>query len=249
MAHTIAILSNGDVYGWGGSRKGQLGARNRDSKIVCQPTKVHVPFPVKNGVCGREFSVVWGFGGKVGIFADSGMKWGVTGIPRVLLEFSDSDQDVSGGVRGCIPFACAGIGASWHGVYVHVAPASAPAPASGSITANETDTQQDADSAPHPQPGSIIAWGRNDRGQLPPPTLPPTVHLAVGSEHVLALLENGQVAAFGWGEHGNCGPDTDPQGNVSGTYNIVPLPETVNAAGGRVIGVGAGCATSFVLVS
>jgi protein ATS1 len=243
MAHTIAILSDGDVYGWGGSRKGQLGDRNRDSKIVCQPTKVAVPFPVKGGVCGREFSVVWGPGGKLGVFADSGMKWGITGIPKVLSGFSDSDEDVCGGVRGRIPFAAAGIGASWHGVYVHVAPAS------GSITASETDTQRDADSAPNPHPGSIIAWGRNDRGQLPPPTFPPTVHLAVGSEHVLALLENGQVAAFGWGEHGNCGPDTDPQGNVSGTYNIVPLPETVSAAGERVIGVGAGCATSFMLVS
>ncbi|KAJ5320111.1 hypothetical protein N7508_000394 [Penicillium antarcticum] len=233
MAHTIAILSNGDVYGWGGSRKGQLGAGNRGSKIVCQPRKFDVPFPVKGGVCGREFSVVWGSAGDVYVFADSGMKWGVTGIPKVLSGLSDSvgAEDVCGGARGHIPFASAGIGASWHGVYVHVAPASAPA------------------STPILAPGSIIAWGRNDRGQLPPPTLPSTAHLAVGSEHVLALLEHGQVAAFGWGEHGNCGPDTDTQGNVSGTYNIVPLPDTVSAAGERVIGVGAGCATSFMLVS
>jgi protein ATS1 len=243
MAHTIAILSNGDVYGWGGSRKGQLGAKSRDSKIVCQPMKVDVPFLVKGGACGREFSVVWGFTGEVCVFAESKMKWGVMEIPRILLGSGDSDQDACGGVRGRIPFASAGIGASWHGVYVHVAPASGLNPVNG------TDAQQDADSASHPHPGSIIAWGRNDRGQLPPLSLPSTTCLAIGSEHVLALLEEGQVASFGWGEHGNCGPETDPQGNVSGTYNIVPLPDTASAAGERVIGVGAGCATSFMLVS
>ncbi|KAJ5747535.1 uncharacterized protein N7511_009231 [Penicillium nucicola] len=245
MAHTIAILSNGDVYGWGGSRKGQLGAGNRATKIVCQPRKIDVPFTVKGGVCGREFSVVWGSAREIYVFADSSMKWGVTGLPKILSGLSNSDgaDDAYGGVRGCIPFTFAGIGASWHGVYIHVAPAS------GLISANDTVIQPDADSASRLHPNSIIAWGRNDRGQLPPPTLPSTTQLAVGSEHVLALLENGQVAAFGWGEHGNCGPDIDPQGNVSGTYNIVPLPDTVSAAGERVIGVGAGCATSFMLVS
>ena len=93
-----------------------------------------------------------------------------------------------------------------------------------------------------------MAWGRNDRGQLPPPDLPTPAKLAVGSEHAIALLGDGRVAAFGWGEHGNCGPDTDFQGNVSGTYNVISLPEAVGADR-KVVGVGAGCATSWMIVT
>jgi protein ATS1 len=105
--------------------------------------------------------------------------------------------------------------ASWHGVYVH---------------------QKDM---------SVLAWGRNDRGQLPPTDLRSAKEVAVGSEHALALLEDRSVVAFGWGEHGNCGPNTDAQGNVKGTCNQVPLPE----GDFEVIGVGAGCATSWIIAS
>jgi protein ATS1 len=114
------------------------------------------------------------------------------------------------------------IGASWHGIYVHVV-----------LGAEKS--------------ASLVAWGRNDRGQLPPPGLPEPVKIAVGSEHVLALLEGGEAVTFGWGEHGNCGPDTDESGNVSGTYNVVSLPDSVRV-GAKIVGVGAGCATSWLIV-
>ncbi|KAL4785156.1 putative alpha-tubulin suppressor protein Aats1 [Aspergillus varians] len=106
--------------------------------------------------------------------------------------------------------------ASWHGVYVH---------------------QKDL---------SVLAWGRDDRGQLPPAgELSRAREVAVGSEHGLALLDDRTVVAFGWGEHGNCGPDTDAQGNVKGTCSRIPLPE----GDFEVIGLGAGCATSWIVAS
>jgi protein ATS1 len=109
------------------------------------------------------------------------------------------------------------VSTSWHGVYVH-----------------EHDL-------------SITAWGRNDRGQLPPPTLPRTSQIATGSEHVIASFPDQKtVVVFGWGEHGNCGPDTDAQGNVNGRWNTIPLPVDENAI---VVGVGAGCATSWIVTS
>lgn len=87
--------------------------------------------------------------------------------------------------------------------------------------------------------GSIQAWGRDDRGQLPPPGLPEIVAIAAGSEHVLALTRCGKVFAWGWGEHGNCGEQVDDRGNVKSRWNEVQVP-------GRVTHVFAGCATSFV---
>jgi protein ATS1 len=216
MGHTIAVLSNGDVYGWGGSRKGQLGATLKDQKIVWTPAKVEgVPFAVQTAVCGREFSVICGDRGKgeFVVLGDKANRWRVLDLPTSL---RNAGLD---GKRGVLGFSS--IGASWHGIYIHAIsdePASAP----------------------------LIAWGRNDRGQLPPENLPPPVKMAVGSEHVLVLMRDDTVAAFGWGEHGNCGLDTDERGNVAERYSLIPL-DAVLAGDGRVIGLGAGCATSWII--
>ncbi|KAI9934690.1 hypothetical protein MW887_000307 [Aspergillus wentii] len=205
MGHTVVVLSNGDVYGWGGARKGQVGRAAQEKKIAWAPVKVgDVPFYATDAVCGREFTIIMGdkSAGEFAILGSSDNKWKIqsdTPAPGVLL---------SSGY--------ASIATSWHGVYVH---------------------QNDS---------SVVAWGRNDRGQLPPADLPKTKKLAVGSEHALALLDDKTVVAFGWGEHGNCGPDTDAQGNVKETYSHVPLAAEERA---EVIGIGAGCATSWIITS
>ncbi|KAJ5305299.1 uncharacterized protein N7443_004959 [Penicillium atrosanguineum] len=209
MGHSVAVTSNGDVLGWGGARKGQLGDSLKGQKILWTPAKVEgIPFRATAAVCGREFTVIVGQreAGEFMVLGDRGNRWGILNVPSLGgMGYSD-------------------IGASWHGIYVHIAP--------------------EAGNSKAP----VIAWGRDDRGQLPPPRLPEPVQVAVGSEHVLALLEGGEVATFGWGEHGNCGPDTDEKGNVAGTFNLVSLPDSVRAVGAKVVGVGAGCATSWLNV-
>lgn len=219
MGHTLAVLSNGDVYGWGGSRKGQLGESLKEQKIVWTPAKVEgIPFVARSAVCGREFSVVCGNRrkGEFVILGDKGNRWGVLDVPTCLRDTSlGGDERIKGFLD---------IGASWHGVYIHA-------------------VSQNSSAEPTSAP---IAWGRNDRGQLPPDNLPSPVKMAIGSEHALVLMRDGAVAAFGWGEHGNCGPDTDERGNIAGRYSLIPL-DAVLAGGGRVIGLGAGCATSWIV--
>jgi protein ATS1 len=244
MAHSVAVLSTGEVYGWGAARKGQLGARNRAARVL--PVKVEVSFFAESVACGREFTVVEGKG-KFVVLGDVGNRWGVLRVPSLLSDSElgagrdDLRGEEGGGSRGLVRYPYTSIGASWHGVYVHAAPGLEAASAGSHALVNDTESGSGSGS------GSLVAWGRNDRGQLPPSDLPTPVMLAVGSEHVLALLGDGQVAAFGWGEHGNCGPDTDSKGNVSGTYNVVSLPEI--ATDGKVVGVGAGCATSWMIVT
>lgn len=204
MGHTVVVLSNGEVYGWGGARKGQLGESAIASKIAWSPLKIdNVPFSAPVGAaCGREFTVVTGdpTTDEFAVLGSSGDKWNIlSGAPT---------PGTLGGYLGIL--------ASWHGVYVH---------------------RKDR---------SIVCWGRNDRGQLPPVDLPVARAIAVGSEHALALLDDQSVVAFGWGEHGNCGPDTDAQGNVKGEYKRIPLPADEKSA---VVGIGAGCATSWVITS
>ena len=87
--------------------------------------------------------------------------------------------------------------------------------------------------------GELVAWGRDDHGQLPPPGLPPIEMISAGSEHCLAVTKAGKVLAWGWGEHGNCGEPTDANGDVKGRWNEIEVLGTVD----RVF---AGCATSFI---
>lgn len=92
--------------------------------------------------------------------------------------------------------------------------------------------------------GRVKSWGRNDHGQLAPHGLPLIQMIAVGSEHVIALTKEGKVISWGWGEHGNCGSGTDENGDVKGKWNEISNQDL--DCSGKVIGVGAGCATSFL---
>lgn len=58
MSHAVAVLSNGDVYGWGAGRKGQLGP---PAEIVWSPRKIEgIAFRARRAVCGRDFTYVVG---------------------------------------------------------------------------------------------------------------------------------------------------------------------------------------------
>ncbi|KAL4964187.1 RCC1 domain-containing protein [Aspergillus stella-maris] len=232
MGHTVAVLSGGGVWGWGASRKGQLGIENVEEKIVWRPTEIGVPggMRVTGVVCGREFTVllgdrergeilVLGNGGGVGSSfsldsasaSESGSGSGSETTKAVdkwgIISNIPRTEDIKGYKK---------VLASWHAIYIHKAD------------------------------GTLLSWGRNDRGQLPPADLDGVAvkDIAVGSEHGLVLLENGEVVAFGWGEHGNCGPETDEKGDVKGVSKKIPLelPE-----GKKVVGLGGGCATSWIV--
>lgn len=199
MGHTAAVLSNGEVYGWGAARKGQLGKHGVENKHFWSPHKISdISFPAQHVSCGREFTIITG-NKEDGNFAILGSdKWNViSAAPQDLKNYSM-------------------VATSWHGIYVQF------------------------------MDKSIKAWGRNDRGQLPPHDISKPAKLAVGSEHALALLDDGKLAAFGWGEHGNCGPDTDAQGDVKQRWSEV---QTGFRQDSWIIGIGAGCATSWIAVS
>ena len=194
VSHTVVVLSNGEAWGWGNGRKGQLG-EDVDTAWECRQIG-KIGFKVVRAVCGREFTFLVGepSGGRLAVLGSD--KWNVKSrAPKDVKDWQD-------------------IGASWGSLYV-------------------------LDGF-----GKIKSWGRNDRGQLAPPDLPAIEKMAVGSEHVVALTREGKVVSWGWGEHGNCGDKTDDDGNVNGTSNEISLDDIEPSA--TVLGVGAGCATSFI---
>ncbi|WEW59766.1 alpha tubulin suppressor [Emydomyces testavorans] len=197
VGQTVVVLSNGEVYGWGNARKGQLGELGLKEKTIWSPKRIDVSFVVRQVACGREFTALAGDAKEGPLLILGSDKWGVrSGAPRDLKGYKV-------------------LAASWHGIYSH-----------------KSDN-------------SITAWGRNDRGQLPPPGLPKATLMGIGSEHVVIVLNDKRVVAFGWGEHGNCGPETDDGGNVVGRYAEIPFDYWQES---NITAVGAGCATSWLMV-
>jgi len=195
MAHVIAVLDDGRVYGWGKGRKGQLGDAGHDSWT---PKRVSgLQFKVERAVCGKDFTCLFDNArdGKVQML-------GPDGRDRFNTKAS-APSDVPGWKQVC---------ASWGNVFV---------------------LQDD---------GRLLAWGRDDHGQLPAQDLPDVAMVAAGSEHCLALTLDGKVLAWGWGEHGNCGEHTDAKGDVKGKWNEL-------AVSGGVTRIFSGCATSFILTA
>lgn len=198
MGHVVAVLSDGQVYGWGSGRKGQLGTAVEG--VADEPRRVEgVGFKVSRAVCGREFTCLFGPSESGEMLVLGADKAGViSAAPATALGWKD-------------------VGASWGGIYI---------------------LKQD---------GSLVSWGRNDHGQLAPPQLPPLDRISIGSEHALVTTETGDVLAWGWGEHGNCGPKTE-KGGVKGRWNTVASKKYI-PAGAEIVGIGAGCATSWISIT
>ncbi|KAJ9158454.1 RCC1/BLIP-II protein [Coniochaeta hoffmannii] len=196
MGHVVAVLSNGDAYGWGNGRKGQVGT---PEAVVTAPRKIAgVGFKVARAVCGKDFTVLVGAADDPRVVFLGSDKWGIkASLPATAEDWKD-------------------VRASWGDVYA---------------------LKKD---------GRLDSWGRDDHGQIMPSVLPNIERIAVGSEHVLALDGEGNVLTWGWGEHGNCGPTKD-NGDVKGRWNVIAnskyLPPDC-----KVTGIGAGCATSWIVI-
>ncbi|RGP80220.1 hypothetical protein FLONG3_1754 [Fusarium longipes] len=58
MGHVVAVLDNGDAYGWGNARKSQAG---EPGQVLHTPRKIEgLDFKVTRAVCGREFTCLFG---------------------------------------------------------------------------------------------------------------------------------------------------------------------------------------------
>lgn len=186
--HTVVVMADGTMWGWGNGRRGKLGSN--DDFVWAPRQSEWAKYSVARAVCGRDFTFLMLKNGGCKILGTN--KWNLqSNAPEHFPDWKD-------------------IHASW-----------------GSVFLLKPD-------------GHIESWGRNDHGQLAPPNLPAVEKLAVGSEHAIALTKDGKVISWGWGEHGNCGTGADESGDVKGNWNEIPVEPSQ-----KVLGVGAGCATSF----
>jgi protein ATS1 len=197
MGHVVAVLSNGEAYGWGNCRKGQAG---EPGEVVNSPRKIEgIHFKVKRAVCAKESSCLFGDPTSGDFKVIGSDKWQLlSNAPAKAPSWTD-------------------VGASWGNIYI---------------------LQED---------GTLLGWGRDDHGQLPPPNLPALSSIAVGSEHVTAFTKEGEVITWGWGEHGNCGPQVE-NNDVKGRWNAIASSKFI-PADTQIANIGAGCATSWVCIT
>lgn len=103
MSHVVVVLSNGEVWGWGNGRKGQLGSGI--TGVVHEPQALTlesapVDFKVVRAVCGREFTALFDSPDSGKMLVVGADKAGVKSFaPESIGEWKD-------------------VGASWGGVYV-----------------------------------------------------------------------------------------------------------------------------------
>lgn len=94
---------------------------------------------------------------------------------------------------------------------------------------------------------NIFSQGNNLHGQLYKFNDEVTpIDFTVGSEHGLVLLKDGRVLAWGWGEHGNCGPPAEAKDETAlVTYDYL---NEIYDGKNEVVKLAAGCATTWVVV-
>ncbi|KAI8051466.1 regulator of chromosome condensation 1/beta-lactamase-inhibitor protein II [Syncephalis plumigaleata] len=224
---SLALSSNGQIYGWGCNRYGQLGLPT-STRIVTAPTPIPLPSSM-NGVqaiaCGQRHTAMITNHGK-SVYCIGNNRWHQLGTDDETVQSNELQ------LRDILPSfdettIIADVGAGWSHTVIRLSN------------------------------GQVWAWGRGDRGQLgvalpaeirsraePKQVDLPSaaIAIAIGSEHALALLDDHRCYVWGWNEHGNCG-----LGHTNDVYTPTEIPwSTIQ---GHIKGIGAGYGTSFVWTS
>ncbi|KAH8683363.1 regulator of chromosome condensation 1/beta-lactamase-inhibitor protein II [Tricladium varicosporioides] len=156
--HLVAVLNNGDAYGWGSGRKGQIG---QPEGVVYTPRKITgLDFKVIKAVCGREFTYLVGEPDQGRHIVLGSDRWGVrSAAPPTVVNWKE-------------------IGAGWGSVFVldndgkllswgrndhgQLCPPDLPALAQMSIGSEHTVALT--------TDGKVLSWGWGEHGNCGPNT-------------------------------------------------------------------------------
>ncbi|KAJ2162041.1 alpha tubulin suppressor [Coemansia sp. RSA 552] len=219
MRHSLALSSDGSVFGWGANRCGQLGlVPDKKNPNISAVTRVSDGLPpITMVACGRGHSILVSED-RVTVFVAGQDKYSQCGPAGA--------QPIVGTWRSFqLPRRAKKVCSGWDFGAVLLEPAAAPAG------------------------NNVVMWGRADHGQLAGSIaggrsselvevpLPDVCDLACGSNHATALTSGGAAYMWGWNEHGNAG---DPS-----LHDVYEPRRAV--AGGPVDGVGCGFGNSYLI--
>ncbi|KAK0722547.1 regulator of chromosome condensation 1/beta-lactamase-inhibitor protein II [Lasiosphaeria miniovina] len=156
MGHVVAVLSNGEAWGWGNGRKGQLGT---SETFIHSPQMIDgVGFRVAKAVCGREFTCLVGDSASGDIAVLGSDKWGVkSGAPSRLVGW----KEVAASWGNVFVLSEDGSVTSWgrneHG---QLAPANIPRTKSIAVGSEHVLALS--------KDGQVTAWGWGEHGNCGP---------------------------------------------------------------------------------
>lgn len=237
LRHTAIVTENHEIYTCGANNRGQLGLINpktlKPYSLLDKFTKVSeltMQGSIENVACGQYYTVVLTKNQKdmynIYVFGDN--KHGQLGFyPESPFSEARLWQPI------CILLSGARLDTSIqiHAGWSHI-----------NILSD----------------GVVFSWGRNDYGQLGHllansqnaifiekelphiERIPRIVQLSVGSEHNVALTDDGAILCWGWNEHGNCG-----NGNTENVLKPEFLSIPLNSVG---VLIGAGTGHSFAVI-
>ena len=188
VSHAIIVLDNGDVYGWGNGRKGQLGS---PAEIIHSPRKIaSIPFPATRAVCGREFTYLLGPPGSGSSLFLGAEKWDVNPPPTADIT---GWTDVGAGWGNIVLLKDDGTVLSWgrndHG---QCAPAGLPAVQKIAVGSEHTLALT--------REGDVLAWGWGEHGNCGPGTTGGDVRVATNVVASARYLGEGSgIVAVGGG--------------------------------------------------
>lgn len=231
MRHSLFLDEGGNIYATGCGKKGQLGLGDKTKKLFT-PTKIPRIPSAYSVHCGQHFSAVVVISGQTSfgeIFMFGDNKYHQVSNLFESTIFEPTLKDL----RKCVNKLTTiddinVVSCGWTHVVVLL----------------KGDSEKKT---------KIVTWGRNNYGQLGSCSaknteeicvveLPETVTtISSGYEHVLAVTEKGNIYAWGWNEHSNCGMG-DPKENVN-KAQMLPV-----ASNKKILNCYAGSAHSFALL-
>lgn len=247
-AHALALGYNGTVWTWGASEFGERGnkekgfertARQTESWFVARDRPTQVP-----GLTGVKQIAVGGLRDYALLDNGEVMAWGDDEKGQLGVEESPSEEEhCYGETHGITPIQCSTV------------PRPVKVAGLGVLTGVERiGAGEEAAYAVRAGGREVLAWGAGGKGQLgngenndsaspvraafEPPS--PVTEIAGGSQHVLALLANGDVYAWGADGSGQLGFETGAEASEScGRQKCSMTPQAVGELD-HVVAVAAG---------
>lgn len=186
LEHVVVLYDDGELWGWGGSRKGQLGILSHPLRCLWTPNKLQLPegAPIPTDVhCGREFTLV--SSRETGHF-------NVLGTDKHGLHSLVQDHEAYPALHERhLSAGYVAVGTTWTSMHFLL-----PNGRILSLGSNRNcqHAPREFNNELEPRPG--------DRKVL---------KMVPGSEHVVVEVEAAdgskklETVAWGWAEHGNCG--------------------------------------------
>lgn len=184
LEHVVVLYDDGEVWGWGGARKGQLGLLNGPVRCLWVPRKLALPTDAPASPtdvhCGREFTLV--SCRNTGHFT-------VLGTDKHRLQTLSCDRDAYDQLHAKhLSAGYSSVGTTWTSIHF-LLPSARVLSLGSNRNCQHAPREFNCESTPQ----------KGDRKIL---------QMVPGSEHIVVEVEAGstkQTLAWGWAEHGNCG--------------------------------------------